>query len=324
MNYYKDNNRDSIGGYFELETNQISGYHANALAINTARNGLEYILLVKNIKKLYIPYFTCNVLLEPLNKLGIVYEFYKIDENLEAVFDFNNVKKNEAFLYTNYFGLKDEFIEHLVLKCKNLIIDNAQAFFAKPIEGVATIYSARKFFGVADGAYLYCNKHLDRIFETDVSIERMSHLLIRKDISAELGYGHFVTNDLSLINQPIKLMSKLTKSILQSIDYDTIAKIRIENFNILHEILGNINELNIQSLNSSVPMVYPFWSKDLTLRKRLLENRIYTAIYWSNVKEWCKVDELEYSLTEEIVHLPIDQRYGKRDMELIINTVLNV
>lgn len=31
---------------------------------------------------------------------------------------------------------------------------------------------------------------------------------------------------------------------------------------------------------------------------------------------------LYYSLTEEIVHLPIDQRYGEKEMELIINLIL--
>jgi hypothetical protein len=319
MSYYK--NQNSIGGYFQLETIQNSDYHPNALAVNTARNALEYIILAKNINKLYLPYFTCDVLLEPVIKLGISYKFYNIDNNLEPIFDYNFLKENEAFLYTNYFGLKDDFINKLVLQCNNLIIDNAQAFFAKPINKVATIYSARKFFGVADGAYLYCDKQLDQVFETDVSIERMSHLLIGKDISAESGYNHFLSNDKSLKNQPIKLMSKLTKSILQSIDYDKAAKIRIENFNTLHKILGNVNEFKLKSLNDSVPMVYPFWSKDLILRKRLLENKIYTATYWPNVKEWCKVGDFEYLITEEIVHLPIDQRYGKKEMEFIINLI---
>lgn len=322
MSYHK--NQNSIGGYFELETNQISDYHNNALALNTARNALEYVLLAKEIKKIYLPYFTCDVVLEPLVKLGISYEFYRIDRNLEPLFDYRLLTENETFLYTNYFGLKDEFINRLALQCNNLIIDNAQAFFAKPITNVATIYSARKFFGVADGAYLYCERHLNQVFETDVSIERMSHLLIRKDISAESGYCDFVSNDKSLINQPIKLMSKLTSSILHSVDYDNVAKIRRENFNTLHNALGNINELKLKKLTDSVPMVYPFWSKDLSLRKRLLENKIYTATYWPNVKKWCKAEDLEYSLTEEIVHLPIDQRYGKKEMELILKTILNV
>jgi hypothetical protein len=320
MNYFKENT-NSIGGYFELETNLISEYHANALAINTARNALEYILKAKKVQKIYLPYYTCDVLLEPLKKLQVQFEFYSIDEDLQPMFDFSKVSDNEFFLYTNYFGLKDDYINTLIKKCKNLIIDNAQAFYSKPIEGISTFYSARKFFGVSDGAYLYCNDRLNDVFDTDCSFERMSHLLIRKDISAEFGYSNFINNDKSLENQPIKLMSNLTKSILQSIDYDRIAEIRIANFNFLHKSLGSINKLNLSLMKNNVPMVYPFWSEDLGLRKRLLENKIYTATYWPNVKKWCKIDSLEYSLTEEIVHLPIDQRYGEKEMEFIINLI---
>lgn len=323
MNYYRDNN-NSIGGYFELETSLISEYHSNAFAINTARNALEYILLAKKIQKIYLPYFTCDVLLEPLKKLQLPFEFYTIDSNFEPFFDFSKLKENDFLLYTNYFGLKDAYINELVNKCNNLIIDNAQAFFSKPIEGVSTIYSARKFFGVSDGAYLYCNEQLNENFDTDCSVERMSHLLIRKDISAEVGYSNFIINDKSLENQPIKLMSKLTKSILQSIDYEKIAKVRIDNFNMLHRALGSKNKLILSFLKSNVPLVYPFWSDDKGLRKSLFENKIYTATYWPNVKDWCEINSLEYTLTDEIINLPIDQRYSEIEMELIINTILNV
>ncbi|MGL2964086.1 hypothetical protein ACSVH2_09745 [Flavobacterium sp. RSB2_4_14] len=323
MNYYKDNT-NSIGGYFELETNLISEYHSNGIAINTARNALEYILRAKKVQKIYLPYYTCDVLLEPLKKLQLQYEFYTIDVNFEPVFDYSKLCDHEYFLYTNYFGLKDDYIDTLMKKCKNLIIDNAQAFFSKPIEGISTLYSARKFFGVSDGAYLYCNDRLNAVFDTDCSVERMSHLLIRKDISAEVGYSDFINNDQLLENQPIKLMSKLTKSILQSIDYDRIARVRIDNFNILHKSLGSKNKLKLSLFKNSVPMVYPFWSEDLGLRKKLLVNKVYTATYWPNVKEWCGINSLEYSLTNEVIHLPIDQRYSKKEMELIINTILNV
>lgn len=313
-----------IGSYFELETNSISEYHPKALAVNTARNALEYILLAKKVQKLYLPYFTCDVLLEPLKKLQLPYEFYAIDSNLEPVFDYSILKEDEFLIYTNYFGLKDAYINALVEKCKNLIIDNAQAFFAKPISGVSTIYSARKFFGVSDGAYLYCDNMLDQHFERDCSVDRMTHLLIRKDQSVQEGYPHYRNNEALLAHQPIKLMSKLTQSILKSIDYDKIARIRIDNFNFLHKVLGSQNKLNLSFLNDQVPLVYPFWSEDLLLRKRLLECEIYTATYWPNVKDWCSLDSLEYSLTEGVVNLPIDQRYGPKEMEIIIKSISNV
>lgn len=315
------NNR-SIGGYFGLETMAVnSGYHPTAIALNTGRNALEYILKVMKVSKIYLPYFTCEVLLEPFKKLQISFEFYNINEQLEPIFDFSVMKSQDFFLYTNYFGLKDNYIKKLSFECENLIVDNAQAFYSKPFNRKPTLYSARKFFGVADGAYLYCDTKLEQIFEKDISYKRMCHLLIRNDISAEAGYKSFVANDKSLINQPIRTMSSLTTSILGMIDYDAVAKKRIENYRFLDQALKESNKLNLQLVVDSVPMVYPYWSEDLKLRERLLFNKVYTASYWPNVKQWCFESSLEYKLTTEVVYLPIDQRYNFNDLKKILKYV---
>ena len=151
----------AIGGYFELELNSTGEYHAASIALNTARNAFEYVLKVRAYKKVYIPYYTCVVMLEPIKKLNIDFEFYAIDENLEPLFDYSKIMDEQGFLYTNYFGLKDDFIKQYSTIIPNLIIDNAQSFFSEPLNDIDTFYSARKFFGVSDGAYLYSNLLLE-------------------------------------------------------------------------------------------------------------------------------------------------------------------
>ena len=42
------------------------------------------------------------------------------------------------------------------------------------------------------------------------------------------------------------------------------------------------------------------------------------ATYWPNVLKWCSEDMLEYELTNNIIALPIDQRYGREEMDYII------
>ena len=39
--------------------------------------------MVRKHHKVYIPYYTCDVLLEPFRKLGVAYEYYQINANLE-------------------------------------------------------------------------------------------------------------------------------------------------------------------------------------------------------------------------------------------------
>ncbi len=311
----------AIGGYFGLELNNSKKhFHENALRLNTARCCLEYILRVRKYRKIYIPFYTCEVIIEPIKRLGLEYEFYAIDEQLEPLFN-KIIGPNECFLYTNYFGIKQSTVENVSNNYKNIIIDNSQAFYAPATLNVDTFYSARKFFGVADGAYLYTDKLLDMEFPKDISFERMSHLLKRLDIGAEAGYADFSANDHVLTGEPIKEMSNLTSAILKSIDYETAKEQRIKNFNYLHGILGKDNLLTIDIADDIVPMVYPFRIKDLQLRERLISHKVFVAKYWPNVLEWCNADQLEYSLAQEIIPLPVDQRYSKKEMMKIIEII---
>lgn len=313
---------EAIGGYHELELRKGEHYHKDALRLNTARNCFEYVLRVRKYTKVYIPYYTCDVMLEPLKKCNVDYVFYHINEQLEPTEETYQLQPTEAFLYTNYYGLKQRCVERLAEQYgKQLIVDNAQAFFAEPLEGIDTFYSARKFFGVADGAYLYTDAQLDMELEQDQSYQRMAHLLMRADIGAEAGYSEFRKNDDSLINNPMRLMSNLTEKILCSIDYESVKQLRRCNYMQLDEQLSATNGIHLPLDVDAVPMVYPYLTDDATLRQRLIANCIYVATYWPNLAK-LNYDTLEECLAKKIIALPIDQRYNKEDMKRIIESII--
>ena len=315
------NQHKSIGGYFELELPQGTEYHSQAIALNTGRNALEYILRARGYKRVYLPYYSCEVLLEPFKKLGIEYAFYHINANLEADLQ-ASLNSDEAILCINYFGLKQDHVNALAQRYgKQLIVDNTQAFYAQPIDGIDTFYSCRKFFGVPDGAYLYCDKVLDAEFEQDYSWERMTHLLKRIDVSAEAAYADFREQSEKLKNNPIRKMSNLTHRIMASIDYDGVAGRRRQNYQLLDEAIGNKNGIALPLSADAVPMVYPFLTTDQQLRQRLIDNKVYIATYWPNVLDWCNTDSTEYTLTAQLLPLPIDQRYGEGDLKRIYELI---
>lgn len=314
---------DAIGGYFELELRKGEHYHKDAIRLNTARNCLEYILKARGYKKIYIPYYTCEVILEPIQKLGISYEFYHINYDLEPE-NIPVLKTEEAFLYTNYFGLKQSCVERLSSVYGNqLIVDNAQAFYAKRIDGIDTFYSPRKFFGVPDGGYLYTDCKLDNKFAQDKSCDRMQHLLVRMEDGAEAGYNMFKEEDASLCNSPIKNMSVISDRLLRNIDYLYVKDIRRNNFRFLHERLSEKNKLKFDLENDAVPLVYPFLQEDRDLKKFLISKRIFVATYWPNVLEWCGEQTIEYKITQKLTALPIDQRYAEKDMETSMQNIFN-
>ena len=225
-------------------------------------------------------------------------------------------------LYTNYFGLKQRYVEQLAEKTgSRLIVDNTQAFYADPIPGIDTFYTCRKFFGVPDGAYLYCDKELDEEIEQDYSYDRVAHLVKRIDLSAEDGFKDFRRVDDGLDNQPVRKMSKLTLRLMQSIDYEVAAQHRRSNFYLLHKALGKENNLELHLEDDAVPMVYPYLVPVEGLREKLIENKIFVARYWPNVLEWAKPDDMDYLLACQMLPLPIDQRYGKDDINNILEIV---
>lgn len=312
---------EPIGGYYSLELPQFEEYHKAAIKLNTGRNCLEYILRARSYNKVYIPYYTCDVVLEPFRKLGVPFEYYRIDIHFE-ICDRFTLKEGEALLYTNYYGLKQSYVEKLAEKVGNrLIVDNTQAFYAKPIKGIDSFYTCRKFFGVPDGAYLYTDKQLDMEFEQDHSYERMDSLTKRIDLSPEAGYQDFHNTSKSLVGQPIMRMSKLTQRMMQGIDYETVSRRRRENYQILHEALGKENNIELPLNDDAVPMVYPYLVPVKGLREMLIEKKIFVARYWPNVLEWTEPDDIDYMMVSQMQPLPVDQRYGESEMNFIIRTI---
>jgi hypothetical protein len=308
----------SLGGYLPLQLENGQEYYPLFLKLNTGRNAFEYVLKVKKYTAIFLPYFTCEVILEPIKRLGIQYQFYTINENMDPVLDFE-VGESECLLYTNYFGLKQETVLRLSNQFKNLIVDNSQAFFSEPVSDLDTFYSCRKFFGVPDGAYLSTNSPVRLKLERDISVERSSHLLKSIDMGIESGYQDYVDNNNALINNPIRRMSALTQRILSGIDYKVCKYRRNSNFMYLHDFLVNYNDYTFDASSVNGPMVYPLLVSSPKLRSKLLEKRIYVATYWPNVLDWTTRKMYENYLTTHLVALPIDHRYTHSDMKRILN-----
>ena len=130
---------EAIGGYFELADLVERGEfpHNDGVLLNTGRNALEYILRsIGNVKHVYLPYYTCEVVLEPLKKLNIPYTYYHINSSFEIA-DELKPQESEYVIANNYYGIKDAYIEKLASQYGDkLIADCAQAFFSNPNLGI--------------------------------------------------------------------------------------------------------------------------------------------------------------------------------------------
>lgn len=309
-----------VGGYIELDRYRLPMLHEGALALNCGRNCLAYLIKAKNIKKIKVPYFMCDSVFEPCRKYGAEISFYHIDENFKPA-DVS-LADGEWLYLMNYYGQLDaEYILELKKRFGRVIVDNAQAYFDKPLESVDTLYTCRKFFGVADGAFLYTDAVLDEDLPLDESFERMHFLLGRFERTASEFYSENVANNDRFSNEPIKKMSKLTDNLLHAIDYEFVKNRRTENFAAYHEKLNKINQLKLKKIEGA--FAYPLLVENgAEIRKKLQQQKIYIPTLWPNVLEESDKNSLEYKFAENILPLPVDQRYGENEVNVVVNTIL--
>ena len=316
-----------IGGYLELERFTGPMLHEGALALSSGRACLSYLIRRKKIRKILIPDYICDVV--EMACEGIDVSFYPVGEDLRprltpeqtgAV----STPAGETWLYlVNYFGqLTEEELRGWAGRCPRLIVDNAQAYFDRPVPGVDTLYTCRKFLGVADGGFLYTDA-LDEgggeELPRDESHGRMGFVLGRFERPAGEYYEEASRNNEILRTEPAG-MSALTENLLHAVDYDRVRNARTENFRILHEALGDRNGLRLRPVEGAY--AYPLMLEGgPELRRELIRQKIFIPQLWPNVLLEQPAGSAARRLTEQILPLPCDQRYGRREMERIIRAV---
>lgn len=308
-----------LGGYIELDTYTYPMLHDDGIKLNCGKNALAYLVETKDIRKIALPKFMCASCSDELKKYGVQVRYYSIGMDFKPIEI--QVEENEWLYLVNYYGqISSDYVKALKQQCDRLIVDHVQAYFQMPEDDVDTIYSCRKYFGVADGAILYTNKVLGRVLQQDESFERMHFLLGRYERTASEFYSEYVSNNGLFVDEPIKRMSRLTENLLHAIDYERVKQRRTENFAYLHERLKQINKLAL-----SIPegaFMYPLYIENGSeIRKKLQAEKIYIPTLWPDVFEICDETELEYDMAKNILPLPVDQRYDENDMEYIVTRI---
>lgn len=320
------------GGYLELDEYSGEEYYPEAWALNSGRAALRLFIRLKKIRKIYLPAFCCDTVREACAAEGILWEYYSVDKDFRPCLSEEDAG-NDWVCLVNFYGVFDDGdMQALMQQYPRLIVDYTHAFFQQPLKGMNVLYSCRKFFGVPDGAYLILGEgEGEKIYETlpqDLSFERMHFLLGRFEAGASPFYQEYAQNNDFFANEPIKRMSKLTHNLLRAIDYPRVCGQRTENFAFLHRQLKEKNVLNLPPAIEGA-YAYPFWFNGdkisgKEIRRKLIAQQIYIPMLWPEVCSLEEASPLERQMTENILPIPVDQRYNRGDMEEILGCLLRI
>lgn len=311
-----------IGGFFELESAGINNLniHDGATSLHTGRACIVLVILETSPQRVYLPHYSCNSLLEPFIQENINVVFYEVNEKLFPI-DLPSLKEREYLIYINYFGICDEHIRNLEsIYGEQLIVDDTQAFFKGKRQKLWSFTSARKHFGIPDGAYLHSPQRICK--EHDAFEDyKTDHLLLRKNGKQREAFAEFQRYEDSL-NTEVYAISEYSKEKLASIDFKFCGQSRINNYQQLHKALGTMNTLQAPlDLYNTVPFCYPFMPAYDLKHSELHARNIYSPVMWNDVIQR-GAPNWECNLSSGLLPLPIDHRYEAETMKIIIDAVI--
>lgn len=321
-----------IGSFIEMQFEKGREYYKgrkDIARLNSGRAAICHALRVLGCDCVYMPLYQCDSVRDFLIKKQIDIKYYHIDNDFAPI-DLarrpENGKKT-ALLVVNYFGImSDARIKEVIKPYKEgyggVVIDNCQAFFAAPVAGCMNVYSARKFIGVPDGAYVIgrgAERFLDG-YQNGYSSDTSLFLLQRIEYGCEgRAYRSRMENERRLDSEDVKLMSPLTTAILDGTNYPHIIEKRRRNFETAIKLFSDINQIDPKAHydSSCVPFVYPLVTKDKDMTQRLLENKHFQGQWWSYLLKESPKNSTEYRLSRYMTPITIDQRYGKKELEFL-------
>ncbi len=317
-----------MGSFLELQFSKGLEFYKgekNIARLNTGRAAIWHAFRVLDCDCIWLPYYQCDSVRDFLTKKSVSIKYYHIDKHFNPI----DLKPNDkdAVLLVNYYGvMSSSRMENIAKLYKNVVIDNSQAFFCRPIDNCMNVYSCRKFVGVPDGAYVIgknAEKFADdykQCFSSDTAL----FMLQRIEYGCEgKAYQSRQINEHRIDVEDCMKMSKLTRTILDGTDYNYIKQKRRENFLIAQNHLGCLNRLNAIEYydDETVPMVYPLLIENENLLDKLQRAKHFQGHWWSYICAEIPSECVEHWISRYMVPITIDQRYGNDELNSLCTIV---
>lgn len=329
-----------IGGEFEIDlSSQRDGFvpHLDTYYYASGRTALYQILrlLAPKHQKIWLPDWLCHSMVEAVVKAGFEYCFYELDDQFNATLnalDQVGYTDGNVMLMVNYFGLQDLTVIAKTIKgaFPNSVVieDDVQAYwtFAEK-ENLYADYrftSLRKSFAVPDGGLVKTYKPMpivkggNTFSQLKLKAGQMKLNRGQEGIKDEVYLTLYKEGERRIDDNYDSVMSDTAKRLYAGADIRQAKRQRQANAAC---IIKGLQKLGIKPLipvlDDIVPLFVPIYLENRDeVRKRMFQHKVFCPVHWPlegmNVK--CGANMAAHELS-----LIVDQRYGQKDMDEIIN-----
>ncbi len=306
----------------------------------SGRTAIETVLKNElHIKKVMLPSYCCDSMIEPFRKQGIAICFYGVNyvDNLQI--DLSIEEDIDAILWCNYFGynLKMPDLSSFIKRGGIVIEDITHSFYSEKKYDKQSDYliaSIRKWEPILCGGYCASTKkklsYKPFKLPSKEYLERKRHAMISKKEYLEgnilIDKDKFL-DDFSKSNKWLAenysglLIDRESLHILDQVDYEGNVKKRRENAQELYRGLKQCVSLNplfdeeLMDCPLFVPVIANLGARN-KIRDFLTTHAIYCPVHWPKPNSDC-----ESNLYDIEISLVCDQRYSEADMMRIVKTI---
>ncbi len=343
-----------IGGNFPLDPipDQRSNHWVEQVGssyfFSSGRAAILAMIQLSNAagKKVALPYFTCHSVIEPFDRAGCELVFYPVNPKLRldemTMIEFCSKEQPFLLLYHDYFGnVQEEIWKELWVAFQDQILfvnDQTHSFFGVN-ESYAhfSLMSMRKWGAISEGGMLRVPSKMS--FGFDYANRLASDVRLECYVQASELKLEYLNNDQSKEKELFRKLFYQSESFFdqeqevypmhptaltawrQLLDADFRQR-RKRNSLILSDawsVEWNIwGEPIFDASSTAVPLYFPILLK--VERKLfqifLAERNVYAPIIWPKSSLISiKGDDVLYN---QLICLPIDQRYGESDMNRLV------
>lgn len=318
------------------------------------RSGRDALFLIAedlhnyNINTICMPALCCPSMVDPFVHSGFKINYYAIADGFQGTLKNDSIGEEVCILVNSYFGkMSLAFHEVECLKLKNpnskFLLDFTHSFF-KYYKEINTLHifdyciaSIRKWLYLPSGGGLFSENPIKALNSKNYNfanlrkqaLQSKDEYLQNLDGKLKDGYRRLLSQaemELQAIDSPntITLIDSTSSKILERININLAAKVRMENAVELYDSLSTIQNHIIMILTkdeifSNPPLYFPVISNCRDdLQKKLAEKySIYCPVIWPIPEKAYGVSKRADMISQSMLAIPCDQRYSTQDMRFI-------
>lgn len=335
-------------GYFET-FNQ----YGKCTWLRSGREALHLVALNLNIENKHpvvlMPAYCCHSMVDPFEKAGWKIVYYRLKEDLTVDLDYLTrllvSVRPKAALTMNFYGSASTLDAVSVIKCGYpeciCIEDFSHCTFClsdiynEQVDYYAT--SIRKSVGVCDGSVIISKVELDKSSVEDNETEFMAARRDCQKLKAKYTYSQDAAQKNLFFTElrkqegeldnftGVHRISSTGKEMLKVLNGGMIRYARQQNLKHILDLLGGKVESipGIERCLSGAPFSFPIFVKNRDeVQQKMAKKGVYAPVLWPICDEARAVCPVSSRMADEMLSIPIDQRYNYDDIEDIAKIVL--